>query len=450
MGVAKAFVLLGLGLLVVSGGGAAVCTLTSLDCRGELAALVGRDGSFDPPPRSAPGPASFSRDGLVEERVVRGLVEPTDFAFLPDGRILVSEKRGAVRLVSNGRLAPRLVLDLRETTATAESRGMTTVAADPSFPKKPYIYVLRTLGVADPDAPTTARLSRFTLDRDTARPGSELVLIGSRNDGSCLSHPASDDCLPADHQHIGGQIHFDRDGMLLISTGDGGGGGPGDKDAISIRAQDVNALGGKIVRITRTGKGVATNPYWNGNPDANRSKVWARGLRNPFRWTFDPNSEALVVADLGEDSDEISFVRRGNNAGWPCFEGGERFSPHQQSTGCVRLYASGAGAVTKPAIVFGSLDARSLVGGVFYSGDKLPSEYTGSYFFADFIYGWIKTVRFGKDGRPLGKPQPFGSNLSGPVALHQGPDGFLYYLSYLRGTLERVKISRSSASRTSP
>jgi glucose/arabinose dehydrogenase len=425
-----------LGSVLIFGGGAAGMCKAKLDCRG----LVGiTHDDRDPPPVVVEGGADFE-EGFVERAVVQGLVEPTDFAFLPDGRVLVSEKPGLIRIASGGKLARRPVLDLRDSISTANLRGILTVQVDPEFARRPFIYVLRTLKVGPSEAaPTSARLSRFTLGDSVVRPDSEVVLLGTEGGGrSCLELPAMADCLPADSQHIGGQIRFSGDGTLYVSTGDGGGSSSG-FDVISERAQDVNSLGGKVLRITRTGAGVPTNPYWNGNPGANRSKVWASGLRNPFRWTFRPGSREVFVADLGSRAfDEISVVGRGSNLGWPCYEGATRFEPYEEAGVCVALYGKGPTAVRFPVVAFPQGEARSLIGGVFYTGRAYPGRYAGTYFFADFIYGWMKLLRFGDDGLPLGDAEPFGSGLSGPVAIEQGPDGRLYYLSYVTGELRRI------------
>jgi hypothetical protein len=95
--------------------------------------------------------------------------------------------------------------------------------------------------------------------------------------------------------------------------------------------------------------------------------------------------------------------------------------------------------VQSPALEFRQDQARTLVGGVFYSRSAYPSRYVGAYFFADFTYGWMKWLRFADDGHTRGRAQQFGSGLSGPVAIQQGPDGHLYYLSYVKGELRRIE-----------
>lgn len=422
-------------VVIVGGGGVAGICKAAVNCR----ALVGLpSGGGGPPPVVAKGGPVFE-GGFVAQPVVRGLRQPTDFAFLPDGRILIAEKIGVIRLVDHGRLLRRPVLDLRASTSTGNLRGIMTVQVDPDFPRMPYVYVLRTLKVMPTKAPTSARLSRFTLNGSVADPRSEVVLAGSVPGGrSCLDLPPTADCLPDDSEHVGAQIHFSG-GLLYVSTGDGGGERPDGFDQISRRVQNIDSLGGKILRITRAGAGVPTNPYWNGDPHANRSKVWASGLRNPFRWTFRPGTSDLYVADVGANRfDEISVFGKGANLGWPCYEGTVRFEPYEDASLCTDLYGEGRSAVRFPVLEFGPKESRSLVGGAFYTGKAYPRRYAGAYFFAGFVYGWMKLVRFDSSGRPLGPVESFGSGLDGPVAIHNGPDGRLYYLSYVDGELRRI------------
>ncbi len=421
-------------LLLVGAAGAG-CK-SGLNCR----AILGLPSdSSDPPPVVSDEGAVFG-DGFADQVVVRGLVEPTDFAFLPDGRVVVSEKRGLVRLVTGGRVARVPVLDLRKEISAINARGLVTVQVDPEYPERPYLYVLRTLKATPEEAsPTRARLSRFVLDGAVARRDSEVILLGSESEApSCLELPSRADCLPLEAQHFGGQMVFAGDGSMFVSTGDGGG-AEGDFDPVSRRAQDLDSLGGKVLRITREGEGLPTNPYWSGDPERNRSKVWARGLRNPFRLTLRPGSGDVYVTDLGERGfDEISVVRAGANLGWPCYEARSHYEAYSTTPMCLSLYGSGRRAVDFPSVAFRQAESRSLTGGVFYAGDEYPREYRGAYFFADFLYGWMKVLRFTSDGRVVGAPEPFGTGLSGPVAIHQGPDGNLYYVSFITGELRRI------------
>ena len=114
------------------------------------------------------------------------------------------------------------------------------------------------------------------------------MLLGADGESSCADLPRGADCLPSEVDHNGGDIEFARDGTMFVSTGDGG--GKDEFEATALTSQARHALGGKVLRITRDGRGVRGNPFWNGDPDANRSKIWALGLRNPFRMALHPET----------------------------------------------------------------------------------------------------------------------------------------------------------------
>ena len=405
-------------------GGAASCKLW-LNCH--------LHGDQDAQPSQSADRASLP-DGFAERSTATGLVEPTDFAFLPDGRALITEQRGRVRLLDE-RGALRTVLDYRRRVAGDAARGMVAIAVDPDFRARPYVYVLYAMSPAA--VRMRARLSRFTWRDDRLVPESERPLIGGApGTGSCRRLPASADCLPMDTQHVGAQIAFAADGTLFVSTGDGGGGEQG--EPISLRAQDVNGLGGKVLRITRSGNGLASNPFWDGDPHANRSKVWAYGFRNPFRLTLRPGSDLPYVSDNGHRQyEEINVVRRGINAGWPCYEGHARTLAYRDTSFCRATYRRGT-AVTAPRLELERDQSAIIVGGDFERGGRFPRSYRGAYFFADWAYGWLDYLPREIDPTAHARPVRFAEGLPGPVAFHFSRDGRLYYLSYTKGELRRI------------
>jgi Glucose / Sorbosone dehydrogenase len=240
------------GLLLIVGGGAGVvgvCKLTSVECYYLL---------HGDPLEQTSGTISLA-DGFSTEVVASGLDLPTAFDFLPDGRILVGEKKGLVRLIEDGEVASTPVLDLREKVNSALYRGLMAVAVDPDFDQNRFVYVVysaRREGV-DSKKATYVVVSRFVLSGASA--GGERVILGSdgQKTGDCAKLPATADCLPSDVDHIGADIAFARDGTLFVSTGDGGGHERVEETAFS--AQDVDSLAGKILRVTRDGRGLASN-----------------------------------------------------------------------------------------------------------------------------------------------------------------------------------------------
>ena len=288
----------GAALLVAGGTGAGVCKF-ALNChlRNTPSAL-----------EVTPGEIALT-EGFRAEPVASGLSQPTDFDFLPDGRILIAERQGLVRVAENGLVAEQPVLDLRERVNTEFFRGLVAVAVDPDFEENGFLYVVYTIRKPghDPKGPTVARVSRFEITGSSVGP--ERVILGAAGDGttSCTDLPPSADCLPSDVDHIGADIAFAGDGTLFVGTGDGGG-----QEAVeeaAFRAQSVDALGGKILRVTRSGAGVEDNPFFDGDADANRSKVWALGLRNPFRLALSPGADLPIVGDVGwRVADEIDVA----------------------------------------------------------------------------------------------------------------------------------------------
>ena len=405
-------------LLLLIGSGGAACKL-AFDCGVHRLGIGSAADGGDVPPISGGG--AELPDGWEERTVVNGLEFPTDFAFLPSGEVLVSEKSGVVRVADPQTGDVRTVLDIRSRVSTSDLRGLLTVAVDPQFSEQPDVYVVYTAGVAQEDGPTAAHLSRFTWLGDRLDPSSEERLLASRVEAF----------------HSGSQIAFARDGTLFVSTGDGVKSVEAPK---SLRAQDVDALPGKVLHVTREGKGVPGNPFWNGDPDAARSKVWAYGFRNPFRLTLMPGSETPVVADVGYlTQDEVSVVERGSNNGWPCYEGTARGPGDYPATAaCRELYGKGPTAHNAPVVSFDHSDTASITGGTFLRGDAVGSAAPRVYVMADFSYGWLRYLE--RNGATLGKqPTNFAERLPGPVALHVGRDGALYYLSASTGELRRLE-----------
>ena len=266
------------------------------------------------------------------QTAVSGLSTPTAIDFDTTGRMFISEQRGTVRVVQNGQLLTTPFLDISSRVNFVQDRGMLGVAVHPNFPATPYIYVsyaydpvetLSRTGLAGPDGTgnRVARVSRFTADPatgyNTALAGSEVVLVGTNSTWANISHPELDstdnislapsggingemqDILIADSRsHTVGNVAFGPDGKLYVSNGDGASFGRVDPRA--ARTLSLDSLSGKLLRIDPiTGDGLPDNPFYNGDPDANRSKVVSYGLRNPFRFAFSPTTGDPYIGDVG-------------------------------------------------------------------------------------------------------------------------------------------------------
>ena len=227
---------------------------------------------------------------------------------LPDGGgMAVAERSGYIEIHSPEGGERRIALNLVARTARGGERGFLSAALDPDFDRFPFIYIYWQTN-ADAAA-LEGRVSRFpmTMDGDMAADG-ELVILRLPQSGNV---------------HFGGAIRFGADGMLYL--------GLGDNAEFGVReppesAADLGTLSGKIIRIDIRGA-TESAPYRipPDNPfigvDGARPEIWARGLRNPWRMSFAPNGE-LIVADVGDDSrEEVSIIERGDDMGWPVFEG---------------------------------------------------------------------------------------------------------------------------------
>jgi glucose/arabinose dehydrogenase len=264
------------------------------------------------------------------------------------------------------------------------------------------------------------------------------VILGAAADPveGCGGLPSSADCIASPGDHIGADIAFGKDGSLYVSMGDGGGEERVEERA--FEAQDVDDLGGKVLRVTRDGRGFPTNPFFEGDTAANRSKVWAVGFRNPFRLTLAPGTDLPIVADVGwRDHEEINAAPAGANLGWPCFEGNDPTPQYASTARCEEQDENGRDP-RAPALVLQREGNASVTGGVFYSGNSYPEEYWG-YFFADWVQGWIRHVAIDAvSGEAEGEAEDFAENAGGPVAFRIGPDGGLYVLSLNFGSVFRI------------
>ena len=417
-------------LLVTGGTGAALCKL-ALNChirRGSpsIADYQGQGGGTMTLPQ-----------GFTTSTVVSGLEFPTDFAFFPDGRIVIAEKNGLLRLAEGGRLSSQPLLDLTADVNKKFFRGIMDVTVDPAFPTQPYVYVVYTRrgAGADSPAPTSAVVSRFRVEGDVALRESEEVLLGGRAPPDCRG--GMHDCLPSRVDHVGADIVFGPDGILFVSTGDGG--GQEQVEATAFLAQDPDSLAGKILRVDRNGRGLADNPFWNGDPDANRSKVWALGFRNPFRMTLLRSPpDTLIVADVGwQTSDELDLVSRRSNHGWPCFEGLSRTPAYRGQPFCTTLYEQRP-RPSRPWVAIRTPRGGSVTGGVVLPGGLgWPPTYTGRYLFGDWLKSDIFTVPRAT-ASTVGASRRFAGAAAGPVAFAVRPGDGVYYLALNVGELRLI------------
>ncbi|WP_328645294.1 PQQ-dependent sugar dehydrogenase [Amycolatopsis sp. NBC_00348] len=351
-----------------------------------------------------------------------GVGELTDFAYLPDNSMLAIGKSGGVRWVSATSGAPITVTNL--TVRTIGDLGLVGIAVAPDYATTHNIYLTRSI---DSGTGFVMRLSRFTVTLDGT--GTPSGLTGEQvvfeTPGIHNVHGINTVLAPAD-------------GTLWVSIGDSGDFTQADPG--SLRAQDVNQPYGKILHLTKDGNGVPGNPYYDAaNPASSASKVFARGFRNPFRFSIDPNLGLPVAGDVGWNSyEEIDVVQRGANQGWPCWEGNH---PTPGFTGLAEC----AAVVNQPPITEyqhgdGINNGNSVSGGILYNGSSYPAAYRGSYFFGDYATQKIWTLRYDDQGKLTQAPEtpPVFTGVGGPVKFAPAPNGDIVFADILSGKIRRL------------
>jgi aldose sugar dehydrogenase len=368
----------------------------------------------------AMSPSDFQRTTYVS-----GLNQPTDFRFLPQidpsdpderQRILFVEKGGAVKVYNGTQMQSQPVMTLP--VATNWARGINGVEVDPDFNSNGFIYVSY-IGTDNIE-----RLSRFTVtdptaDVLTADPGSEQVLLAG-------DEPAGDD-------HHGGEIRY-IDGKLYWATGD--------NVCCSVvdgsKSQDLSNIYGKVLRINPDGSVPTDNPYYDpANPNALKGKIYATGLRNPFRGGVTADGQ-LLIGDVGQNTwEEINLVSAGANFGWPAAEG-VCPGPGECKTG--------SDGTTKPIYAYqhGDDNGSSITSVLVYDGDGFGEQYDNAIFFADHNQQRVKVMECDTGYTSCGTPITVIPKAGGTTRLAQGPDGDIYQLT-LDGTLWRITPSSAES-----
>ena len=294
-------------------------------------------------------------------------------------RLFVVEKQGRIKVFANDPQASaaqvKVFLDITDRVNSGPNEaGLLSVAFHPNYADNGQLFVNYTATATTGGAALVTRVSRFTVsaDADLADASSELIVHQ-------VDQPYGN--------HNGGQVEFGPDGYLYIGHGDGGAGG----DPFGF-SQNLQSVLGKMLRIDvdnpAAGQeyGIPTdNPYFGANPDAVRPEIFAVGLRNPWRFSFDRLTGTLWAGDVGQDAWEyVHIVENGNNYGWNVVEGNHCFLP---KNGC------NMEGLELPEIEYGHELGESITGGYVYRGQAQPSLY-GAYIYGDYVSGTIWAGRF--------------------------------------------------------
>ncbi len=369
--------------------------------------------------------------------------------FAPDGRLFIWQKNGVIRIMEpDGDLLPTPFIDLSARVNTLDDRGFWGFAFDPNFETNGYIYLSYTYentGNPNSAGSKTSRLTRVQAsgaNPNVSIPGSETVILGSVGTPPCTGLPASADCIASDSgSHTIGGLHFANDGTLFVGVGDGA--DAAFVDPLSMRAQDLDRPEGKILRIRTDGQGLADNPFYDGNPNSWRSRIWIYGVRNPFGFTLHPATQELFFGEVGWNTwEEVNHGFAGTNFGWPCFEGNLPQPQYRaQFTTCANLSSN---SVTFPFYTYDHTQGSAAIGGPIYTGTVYPPEYRDSFYFSDYSGGFIRRLVLDDQHRPI-REELFADDIESAVSIAQGPDGMLYYLSFTMGELRRIRFNGVSA-----
>lgn len=394
-----------------------------------ISGLGGLGGCSEPDPeheRVDPSGCRLSGEGLgrsvlklTQVLTTMPIPSPVQMGPAPDGsrRVFLVSQPGRIFVVPDvsSTAAPALWLDLStgKGLEAGGEKGLLGLAFAPDFATSGRFYVNYTRRQAGQLQTVISRLVVSPPLTGTPSPGSEQILL-------TINQPYDN--------HNGGQLGFGPDGFLYVGMGDGGSGGDPQN-----HGQDLSSLLGKMLRLD-----VSTNDASYRVPPDNpfvgqagrRGEIWAYGLRNPWRFSFDPQGGALWAADVGQNAvEEIDLIERGKNYGWKIMEGDRCFSP---STNCDRT------GLTLPAFAYPQTEGKSVTGGFVYRGRALP-ELLGTYVFGDYTSGMIWGLVRAIDGTYVRRTLiDSGKSLS---AFGLDPDGEIYALDYTTGSIFRIEAA---------
>ncbi|HEV7350589.1 PQQ-dependent sugar dehydrogenase [Telluribacter sp.] len=382
--------------------------------------LIGCSSSEQDPGANPQGPgtnaASYTATDAFPGLKFRS---PVDLTYAPDGsnRLFVLEQEGVIRVFENKADASsaQVFLDIKNKVTDGGERGLLGIAFHPDYRTNGFFYVNYTR--SSPLETVIARYKVNPSNPNAAEPASETVLL-------TFPQPFSN--------HNGGAVKFGPDGHLYVSVGDGGSGGDPQNNA-----QNRNNLLGTILRLdvnsTEKGNyGIPSGNPFKGNSEGYREEIYAYGLRNPWRVSFDSQTGNLWAGDVGQNAiEEIDIIKAGGNYGWRRKEGTECFNP---KSNCEEQ------GMVAPVFTYSQSNGdRSITGGFVYRGNSL-SELKGHYIYGDFVSGKIWALQM--DGEKAGTNRLL-IDLPGTIsAFGVDANNELYILNYGDGKLMKLTNSK--------
>lgn len=367
-------------------------------------------------------PADLDPAHLYFQEIASGLSQPLFITNAGDGsgRLFIVERSGQILIYKNGSILPTPFLDIQSIVKSSGSeQGLLALAFHPSFGTNHEFYVA------------------YTAERNGDSTGSNLVLekfLVSANNADQANASSGSILLSISHpnypNHNGGTLAFGSNGYLYWSTGDGGSGGDPDNNA-----QNLNSLLGKILRIDVDSASPysipTTNPFYNNPSPSIRKEIWAYGLRNPWRLSFDRMTADLYIGDVGQSrQEEIDFQPAGSsggeNYGWRVMEGSLCYNP---SSGCDQTNK------VLPITEYDHSLGCSVTGGYVYRGQAYP-ELNGYYFYGDFCSG--RLFRAYHNGNGWVSSQILDTTFS-ISSFGEDENGELYIVDYSSGKIYQMQ-----------
>jgi uncharacterized repeat protein (TIGR03806 family) len=355
--------------------------------------------------RTAPGAVTLTRIWPT-----RTFSRPTFLTYAPDGshRIFVLGQYGVITVMHDAGTTStgQTFLDIRTKVWGSGERGLLGLAFDPDFSKNGYFYIY--YSISNPHRSVIARYTVSATNPNQADPKSEKILL-------VVAQPRTN--------HNGGMLAFGPDRMLYIALGDGG--------SYVNTSQNTSNLLGSILRIdprASTGYSIPRDNPFVGKTGY-RPEIWAYGLRNPWRFSFDRQNGRLWCADVGASTwEEVDIIEKGGNYAWPFFEGNRSYrNPGNRKPSEFNM----------PVIDVARGLARSITGGYVYRGSKLASL-RGAYVYGDYATGRIWALVYDQKSKKVVSNTQIAS-LSSISSFGEDRDGEIYVLSLWRGRVYRVE-----------